>query len=287
MTCSDRSDAATRPSPAAGWEAQLALRFEREPARTLLPSRRHSGPLRVQKALHPEGPGVCQAIVVHPPGGIVGGDVLAMAIEVAAGAHAQITTPGAAKWYRSAGAVATTTVALDLGAGAVLEWLPQEAIVFDGARATTVTRVEVGAGACFIGWDIVVLGRTAAGERFTAGRLRQSLEIRRAGELLFCERGVLDAGSSALQSGAVLGGAQVFATMVVAGREVSDAALSACRAVAAAEGEGAVTRLPDVLVARYRGRAAGAARTYLAHLWRALRPALLGREAVAPRIWST
>jgi len=278
--------AASRP-PGPGWHARLDLRFVREPSRTLLAERRHTGPLRVQKALHPEGPDVCQAIVVHPPGGIVGGDLLDIGVTVGAGAHAQVTTPGAAKWYRSAGPVARATTHCSVATGAVLEWLPQEAIVFDGARAVTVARIDLEPGAWFVGWDIVALGRVAAGERFTAGTLRQSVEVRRAGALLWCESSVLDGGSRALQAGAILGGASVFGTMIVAGGALDDDLLGACRRVACPSGEGTVTRLPDVLVARYRGDSAGDARTYLALLWRVLRPALCGRAAVPPRIWST
>ena len=288
MIASALAGTAASPSPPpTGWHARLALRFERDAARSWLAECRHSGPLRVQKALYPEGPEVCQAVIVHPPGGIVGGDALDVSVVAAPGAHAQVTTPGAAKWYRSAGAVAVATTELGVGAGAVLEWLPQEAIVFDGARATIATRVALDRGAWFVGWDVVALGRAAAGERFSSGCLRQSLEVRREGTLLWCERSVLDGGSPALNSGAVLAGEPVFGTMIVAGGEVPDALLGACRAIAAEGGDGAVTRLPGVLVARYRGRAAGMARTYFALLWRTLRPALLGRVAVPPRIWNT
>ena len=117
------------------WEARLALDIARRGDRSLLARRSHSGPLVVQKALHPEGPGVCQAVVIHPPGGIAGGDRLALAIDVGERAHGQLTTPGATKWYRSTGAAARQTLDARVGTGGTLEWLPQEAIVFDGARA--------------------------------------------------------------------------------------------------------------------------------------------------------
>jgi urease accessory protein len=284
-------DAAVRTAlaagPATGWAAALELGFARVGERTALVGREHRGPLRVQKPLYPEGPGVCQVVVVHPPGGIVGGDTLALALDVAAGAFAQVTTPGATKWYRSAGPVASADTAFVVGEGATLEWLPQEAIVFDGARAAIATRIALAAGARYIGWDVVCLGRTAAGERFAQGRVRQSLEIRAGTELLFAERAVIDGGSALLHSGAVLGGAPVFGTLVAAGAPVGDDTLAACRAIACTEGDGAVTRLPGAFVARYRGGSATAARTYLAKLWAVLRPALAGREAVPPRIWST
>jgi urease accessory protein len=267
--------------------AHLELEFGREAARTVLSARRHTGPLRVQKALYPEGPDVCQAIVVHPPGGIVGGDSLAIDVEVGAGAHAQLTTPGAAKWYRSAGPVARAETWLHLAAGAVLEWLPQEAMLFDGARASIVLRIDIAPGARFVGWDVTCLGRTASGERFTSGALRQSLELHRADMPLYCERAAIDGGSRALQSGAMLDGAPVFGTLLAAGVPIPDSVLAACRAAVAPSGEGTVTRLPEVLVGRYRGDSAHAARTYFANLWRLLRPVLAGRDAVMPRIFST
>src|SRR4030095_13304836 len=125
----------SRALSASGWEARLDLSFARHATRPVLAARRYLGPLRVQKALYPEGPEICQAIIVHPPAGIVGGDQLAIAINVGARAHAQITTPGAAKWYRSAGADAVASTKLAVGGGSVLEWLPQESLLFDGGSA--------------------------------------------------------------------------------------------------------------------------------------------------------
>jgi urease accessory protein len=271
----------------AGWDARLHLAFERAGARTVLAERSHTGPLRVQKALYPEGPEVCQAIIVHPPGGIVGGDTLAIDIAAGAKAHAQLTTPGAAKWYRSAGARAKSVTSLRVGSGALLEWLPQEAILFDGARASISLRVELAPEAKFFGWEVTCLGRTASNERFTRGSLRQSLDLLRDGRLLFCERAAVDGGGRALQSGAILENAPVFGTLVTAGAVVPDEVLAGCRAVVCDTGDGAVTRLPEVLVARYRGDSASAARTYFANLWHLLRPLIASRDAVIPRIFAT
>jgi urease accessory protein len=272
---------------ATGWDARLHLEFERAAERTVLATRSHSGPLRVQKALYPEGPEVCQAIIVHPPGGIVGGDTLTIDIGASAGAHAQVTTPGASKWYRSSGPRATSITSLRVGAGAMLEWLPQEAILFDGASASISLEVELHPDARFFGWEVICLGRTASSERFTRGRLRQSIDLFRDGAPLFRERAAIDGGSRALQSGAILGNAPVFGTMVTVGATIADELLAQCRAIVCDAGEAAVTRLPDVLVARYRGDSASAARAYFVTLWRLLRPLVAGRSAVIPRIFST
>jgi urease accessory protein len=271
----------------AGWEAGLELRFERVASRTVLAARRHVGPLCVQKTLYPEGPAVCQAIVVHPPGGIVAGDSLRIEVDALPHAHAQLTTPGAAKWYRSAGPGARSDTVLRVATGALVEWLPQETMLFDGARAEIRFRVELAGDARFIGWDVTQLGRTASGERYATGRMHQAVELLRDDTMLWCERAVLEGGSRALQSGAILGGAPVYGTMMVGGVDVDGSVLAACRAAAPTSGAGAVTRLPQLLVARYRGDCAHAARTYFATLWRLLRPVLAGREAVPPRIWNT
>src|SRR5919201_6044687 len=119
---------------AASWKANLALGFAAVGGRSVLAQRAHDGPLLVQKPLYPEGAGVCHAIVVHPPGGIAGGDDLGLHVEVGEGSHALLTTPGAAKWYRSAGPVAKQTLAFSVHA--TLEWLAQEPLVFDDARST-------------------------------------------------------------------------------------------------------------------------------------------------------
>jgi urease accessory protein len=253
----------------------------------VLASRRHEGPLVVQKPLYPEGGEVCHAIVVHPPAGIAGGDELEIGVRVGRGAHAQLTTPGAAKWYRSSGARASQRIALSAAEGAALEWLPQESIVFSGALADLRTEISLEGDACFFGWEIVCLGRTGSGERFARGDCGFSTELRRDGALLWMERGRIEAGGALMESLAGLGGRQVFGTFCAAAPQLAAGHLAACRAPRAPEGEGAVTLLPGVLLGRFLGASAEAARAYFTELWRLLRPALAGREARPPRIWST
>lgn len=275
------------PAPGLGWHASLDLGYENRDGRTVLARRRHCGPLRVQKPFYPEGGDVCHSIVLHPPGGICGGDALELSAGVDAGARALLTTPGAGKWYRSAGAEARQSVRFNLAEGAGLEWLPQESIVFDGARAMMTLGVDLAPGARFLGWDIVCLGRRGSGETFGSGSLWIETRIDIAGAPRWLERGLLEGGSNKLGSPAVLAGASVFGNLLVAGADPSPDLLERCRAREPAQGLGAVTALPGLLVARYLGDEAEAAREYFTCLWREARPVLLGREAVAPRIWMT
>ncbi|MEF8719615.1 MAG: urease accessory protein UreD [Candidatus Accumulibacter necessarius] len=282
------SDAAREEAARPGWQARLSLGFERRAETTVLVQREHCGPLRVQKALYPEGAAVCHAIVLHPPGGVAGGDRLEISVAAAPGAHALLTTPGAGKWYRSGGRQAQQSLTVRVAREAVVEWLPQETIVFDGAEATMHSRIELAAGGVFCGWEILCLGRTAAGERFSYGHLDLATRIEREGRPLWLERGQLCGGSPWLEAAAGLAGQPVSATLLLAGRTVEREWLEACRALPVADGLlTGVTALPELLVARCLAPGAELARAWLGDVWQLLRPAALGRQAVPPRIWST
>jgi urease accessory protein len=274
-------------SPGSRWRASLALDFERRDARSVLAARRHEGPLVVQKPLYPEGGDVCHAIVVHPPAGIAGGDDLDIRIQVGARANAVLTTPGAGKWYRSAGAWARQRVSIASGACATVEWLPQETIVYDGALADIAWEARVEPDARLIAWDILCLGRRGSGEAFENGRLRIETRLTRGGKLAWLERGRIEPGSRVAESAAGLDRHSVFGTMLVAAPSIDAAWLASCREETPRDGEGAVTHVPGVLVARYRGDSSEAARMYFIALWKRLRAPVLGREAVEPRIWRT
>ncbi len=216
-----------------------------------------------------------------------GGDDLDIALHARERAHALLTTPGAAKWYRSAGAWARQRVAIDAAAGSTVEWLPQETIVFDGALADISWEARIAADACLISWEVICLGRSGSGERFERGRCRLSTRLWRGGRLAWVEKGCVEPGSSMAASPAGLDSHSVLGTMLVAAPLIDDEWLAECRAVQPAGGEAAVTRLPGVLVARYRGDSSEAARGYFTALWKSLREPVLGCAAVEPRIWRT
>lgn len=271
------------------WHARLSLGFERRDASTILTRREHVGPLRVQKALYPEGDAICHAILLHPPSGIAGGDQLAIEVDVAPGAQSLLTTPGAGKWYRSAGPLAAQHLHFRLAEAGTLEWLPQESIVFDGARAAMTSRIELTGSARYFGWEVLCLGRRAAGERFAQGALDLHTCIERNGRPIWLERGRLDGGSTLLDSPAGLAGFSVSGTLLASGATVDAELLAACRSVVSIEpgARSGMSVLPDLLVARYLGHSSEAARHWFTGLWRLLRPVYAGREAVLPRIWNT
>ena len=281
----------SQPAPASTWHAELALGFTRTGEKTVLHENRHRGPLRVQKALYPEGEAVCQAIVLHPPSGIAGGDHLAIFATLGAGAHAQLTTPGAGKWYRSGGAEASQRIDFTVGEGAMLEWLPQETIVFDGAQARMETRVSLAADSRYIGWDILCLGRTASGEHFENGQFSLLFRVDRSDHPIWLERGHLTGNDPMLASPAGWAGHSVCGTLLCSFPELPQQAaalLEALRAIAPADaGLHGITALPGVLIARYLGGNSEAARLWFAQLWTILRPACCSRPAVTPRIWNT
>lgn len=267
------------------WQAALALDYRLQDGRTVL-ARRHSGPLQVQKALYPEGARLAHTLLIHPPGGIAGGDALAIDVAVAPGAQALITTPGATRWYKANGRRAFQRVALRVQGGA--EWLPQEAIVFDRADVHSEIDIELADDAAMLGWDIVALGRAASGESFAQGSFAQTIRLRQGGRLHWVERTRLAGGDALLDSPIGLASKAVFGCLWAAGPLWSDAQLELLRERLPADAA-PVTRLaPRLLLARALGATAQAVRRTLEAAWRELRPlTFAGRVAAPPRIWAT
>jgi urease accessory protein len=271
-----------------GWQAALDLHFERSGARTVLARRRHVGPLQVQRPFYPEGTDTCHVYLLHPPGGVVGGDQLRITIDVASGAQALLTTPAAGKLYRSAGRLATLDQRLTVASNAMLEWLPQETIVFAGAHVAASTRVDLAGSAKFLGWELVCLGRPAAAELFTQGVLRQRFEVWCDGAPLWIEGSRFCGGEPALTAAWGLRGHSVTGTLVCTAT-APELVTQVREAWSALSGDALVsaTQLDAVIVCRYLGDDAEQARACFVAAWTILRPAVLGRVACPPRIWAT
>jgi len=301
--------------PSEGWQARIELEFRAVGPRTVLVRNEHHGPLVVQKPFYPEDEGPAHVYLVHPPGGVCGGDNLSVALDLGDRAHALATTPAAGKFYRSAGQPARLDQHFRVGAGAGLEWLPQETIVYDGAVAAMTTRVELAPTAGYLGWEIVCLGLTASNKPFTRGVFSQRLEIRRDNRPLFIENLRCQGGDPGLTAPWGLSGHSVAATFActLAAPEPSgaaspalgaalpvargaalpaskEAALSAARDAVAPFTENnlvAVSACDDLIVCRLLGRDSATAKKTFIAVWRALRPLTLGRPAHPPRIWAT
>jgi urease accessory protein len=266
-----------------GWQARLELGFaHNKKGKTLLAHRRHSGPLTVQRPFYPEGD-VCHVYVLHPPGGVVAGDCLTININAEVDSAALVTTPAAGKFYRSDGKQARQLISLFVAKNATLEWLPQETIIYEGARVATELHLELAAEARFIGWEILALGRPAANEGFTSGEMGMNWQIFRDGTLIYRERLMIDAQAFAANWG--LNGHSACGTLFA-----SPAYAEQLGAVQQLVGDSAgrgVTLIDDLLICRALDSRADRIRGFFQQVWRTLRPDVIQREACAPRIWAT
>ena len=275
------------------WHAKLQLDYTFDGIRTSAHDR-HEGPLRVLQRLYPEGPGICHHVLVHPPGGIVGGDTLTVEMRLDRGSHALITTPGATRFYRSAGEPATQSVEARLADGARLEWLPLETIAYDACQARNHLRFELAPTAEMIGWDLLALGLPAADQAFRRGAFLQHLEM----PGVWLERGRIDAADARLLDSPLgWAGRRVLATMwfgtgaplPTARRDaLLDAAREAVDAHAALAPSAGATALHErVVVLRVLAERVEPAMQLLSQLWGAWRGLSWGLDAVPPRVWRT
>ena len=273
-----------------GWHGHLQLDYRRDGHRTIAHDRHH-GPLRVLQRLYPEGDGVCHQVLVHPPGGIVGGDVLELDATLAIGSHALITTPGATRFYRSNGPLAEQHVRATLADGARLEWLPLETIAYRRCEVHNQLRFDLAPGAQMLGWDVLALGLPAAGEPFDAGRFRQRIEL----PGIWLEQGLID-GSDRLLLDSPLGlaGHTVMGTLWLAdgqalGRERTEALIDAARsridASAVATTAGVSAAHPSLLVLRALGHRVEPVMNLLQAVWAVWRQTHWGLAPCPPRVW--
>lgn len=273
------------------WHGHLSLDYRHDTEGRTTALDRHEGPLRVLRRLYPEGPGICHHVLVHPPGGIVGGDRLQIDATLAEGTHALITTPSATRFYRSAGESATQDLRARLAPGARLEWLPLETLVYDAALAENRMRFELAPGAEMMGWDIVALGLPTARLPFKRGHYQQHLEL--PGRWL--ERGRLAASDTALLNAPLgLAGHTVMATLWFAAGQalvntrreaLLDAARARCAAHPLAATAGSTAPEDGVVVLRVLAARVEPAFELLTQVRAVWRHTAWGLAANPPRLW--
>ncbi len=274
------------------WLGHLSLHYTRDGERTIALDRHH-GPLRVLRRLYPEGPGICHHVLVHPPGGMVGGDVLEIEARLEPATHALITTPGATRFYRSEGATAAQHATLHVAAGARLEWLPLETIAHTGCQAHSRVQMMLAPGAEMIGWELLALGLPARGERFERGSVQQHLEL----PGVWLERARIAAADTALLDSPLgWAGQRVLATMwFAAGSPLAEPRRERLLAGARAEvlgsamapTAGASAVQPGVVVLRALAGQVEPAMQLLQRVRAAWRHAAWALPAPLPRVWRT
>jgi urease accessory protein len=272
------------------WLAKLSLSYERTSIGTVLKKSLHEGPLRVQKALFPEGNDICHSIIIHPPAGIAGGDVLEIDVFVGTECHTVLSTPSATKWYKSFNNPATQSIQFDLGASAKLDWLPQENLFFKGADAKVLTKLNLHSSSSFIGWDAAMLGRHASGEEWSKGHVHMRNQIYRDGKLLWIENGQINAEDMYYKSLPQIGSSPVFATLWAVGPACSKTLAESLSIMMPWTDSlrAGVTYLPQgVLLARAVSNDIELTRNWMINTWSTLRPLVHGVPAKSLRLWAS
>jgi urease accessory protein len=273
------------------WHASLSLDYTLESDRSVA-RYTHKGPLRILQSLYPEGDAVCHNVLVHPPSGLVGGDTLDMTVTVGSGAHGLVTTPGATRFYRSDAGLATQQVHARVEADARLEWLPLEAIAYNGCDGLNRAVFDLAPGAEMMTWDITALGLPAADLPFVQGSFRQHMEI----PGVWLERGTISASDNRLMNSPLgLAGQRCMATLVFAAgsaiaAERSDRALAVARDLLEASElrltAGATAPHPQVIVLRVLSPVTEPAMQLLRQVWAAWRSEMWGMSGTVPRLWN-
>ena len=273
------------------WRAELKLDYTLESQRTVA-RHLHQGPLRILQSLYPEGDQICHNVLVHPPGGLVGGDTLDIQVNVAPGAHGLVSTPGATRFYKSGEHPALQQVVAHVADQARLEWLPLEAIAYNDCEATNRAVFHLAPGAELITWDVTALGLPTSDQAFTQGHFQQHLEIPGA----WLERGNI-AGSDVrwLNSPLGLAGQKCFASLVFACGSPIEAlrvenALEAARQIIESDPfklqAGITCAHPQVIVLRVMSPLVEPSMNLLKKVWASWRHVLWQLPSEPPRIWS-
>ncbi|WP_026733538.1 urease accessory protein UreD [Fischerella sp. PCC 9605] len=286
----------TTAKPVNGWHGKLNLVYAHSQSGTQLIFNRNQAPLKVQRPFYPEGQEVCHSVILHTAGGVVGGDRLSYHLHLQPNAQALITTAAAGKIYRSNGTTARQTIEIKVDAGACLEWIPQETIVFNSALYRQDLRVELTTGASYLSWEITRFGRSARGEKFLQGEWRSNTEIWQQGKPLWIDRQWVPGSEEIFYSPHGLAGQPVVGSLVWVGSAVSVEIIEKARNIwqpippspslpLPLSSQIGVTRLEHGFLCRYRGSSTAEVRHWFIGVWQLLRMSFLNRGNCIPRVW--
>lgn len=261
-----------------GGVTRLAHLYQHEPLRVLFPS--------------PEPSDTALAVLVTTSGGLVAGDRIGIDMRAGPGAIAHVTASAAEKVYRSTGATTEITQFVSVGSAAWLEYLPQETILFDGARLRRHTAIDLEPGAGFLGGGIIVFGRRARGERFSRGLMHDRVEVSRGDVLVWADALHLEGEiAEVIGHPACFDNAAACATMILTlpngpgpGKFIENARAVQQRTSSPGLRAG-VTVVNGVLVARWLGDDPLALRRAFVDLACHMRMTAIGLPARLPRLW--
>ncbi|MCV2403953.1 urease accessory protein UreD [Marinomonas sp. C2222] len=279
---------------ASQWPAFLTLGFLKTSRGTVLKTCDHKGPLYVQKPFYPEGADIAHIYLLHPPGGLVSGDRLTITANLAENTQVLITTPGAGRVYRARSdkALQHQVTQLNVADNSILEWLPQETILYPNAHTRLENKVELADGAKFIGWEITCFGLPANQKDFAEGYAEQGFQIRQNNRLKVRERLVVDNTTKRLlQAKAGLNNQPINGLMIagpfaldVPQDELIETLRSYCRDHVSTSG---VSLVGDFIIVRSLHNDSEQMKQLFTQCWLSIRPALTGQKACPPRIWAT
>jgi urease accessory protein len=270
-----------------GWLAELELDYAVRRGKTCLIRKKQRGPLTLQRPFYPEKD-ICHSYILHPPGGVVGGDSLEITVQAAAKSHCLITTPGATKFYRSkTDRSSQQTQKISVAEDAVVEWLPQQNIFFPGAQSALKTQIDIAPGGKFIGWEVHCFGRPANNETFNLGNISSCTEIHIDGQLRLVEQ-LHTTGSSLIHSPSGLRGMAMQGSLLAApcSQLERDQLERILHSYIHPDSIG-LTLVDEVLVIRVLGNHIEPILEVFTQLWTELRTEWLQKSSCSPRIWAT
>ena len=281
------------------WQASLDIVAQRQGSRTIIARARHEGPLRIQRPFFPEARDLPHLYLLHPPGGLVCGDNLAVKVRLQDGAKLLVTTPSAGKIYRTdlQAHRQQQTIILDCTNNGHIEWLPQENIIYDGANGEQSLELRTTPDSRFILWDITAMGRPASAAPFVQGRFEQRLKVVCRNLPYFHERVELTEAGKNFNSPWGLKGYPVYGSMLAGYTESAQSILDGLREHLqqmpvhssdwARNLEWSATRRDQMIILRALAEQSEPMKALFVEAWNYLRPRLMQINPCPPRIWAT